>query len=150
MSTLWAGYPRGDLVTLAGLDSRVAHAVAVAAVTPRPAVRTDVAAALLAQVVRAEPGDPAWADLATALVAAFLVHISDLPSEFSAGFRTARPKTAARKTREARVFAAAARRAAGHPAAPLGAVPAMVEAELEGRLLLIETVAADVSRRPAA
>ncbi len=50
VSTLWAGYPRGDLVTLAGLDSRVAHAVAVAAVTPRPAVRTDVAAALLAQV----------------------------------------------------------------------------------------------------
>ena len=42
------------------------------------------------------------------------------------------------------------RRAAVHPAAPLGAVPAMVEAELQDRLVLIETVIADLHDRPAA
>jgi len=42
------------------------------------------------------------------------------------------------------------RRAAAFPAAPLGGVPAMVEAELYDRLLLIETVVAVLGRRPAA
>jgi hypothetical protein len=43
-----------------------------------------------------------------------------------------------------------ARRAAAFPAAPLGGVAAMVEAELQDRLLLIETVVADLGHRPAA
>ena len=147
---LWTGYPKDDLVTLAGLDPRVAHAVAVAAVTPRPAIRADVAAALAAQIRRAEPDDPAWDGLATALVAAFLAHISDLPSEFSPAHRTAAPKAVRQKAREAEVFARMARRAAAFPEAPLGGVPAMVEAELHDRLLLIETVVADLARRRAA
>jgi len=150
VSALWTGYPKDDLVTLAGLDPRVAHAVAVAAVTPRPAIRADVAAALAAQIRRAEPDDPAWDGLATALVAAFLAHISDLPSEFSPAHRTAAPKAVRQKAREAEVFARMARRAAAFPEAPLGGVPAMVEAELHDRLLLIERIVADLGYRPAA
>ena len=83
---------------------RVADGVSAAAVTPRPAIRADVAAVLVAQPARAEPGDPAWADLAGPLVAAFLAHISDLPSEFSPDFRAAGPKTP-RKAKEAECFA---------------------------------------------
>ena len=150
VSVLWSGYPENDLVTLAGLDARVAHAVAAAAVTPRPAIRADVAAALVAQIARAEPDDPAWGDLAAELVAAFLAHISDLPSEFSPAHRAAAPKAAHQKAREAAGFARMARRAAAFPAAPLGGVAAMVEAELQDRLLLIETVVADLGHRPAA
>ena len=96
-------------------DHRFAHVVAAGAVAPRPAIRADVAAALLSHVRRAEPEDPAWADLAAALVDAFLAHISDLPSEFSPAHRSAAPKSARRKAREAAAFAAAAERAAGLP-----------------------------------
>gem|GEM_PF-4668489 len=35
-------------------------------------------------------------------------------------------------------------RAAAHPTAPLGAVPAMVQSELQDRLIGIETVIADL------
>ena len=51
---------------------------------------------------------------------------------------------------EAAAFAGFALEAAGFPTAPLGSVPAMVESELQDRLLLIETVVADLRRRPAA
>ena len=50
----------------------------------------------------------------TALVATFLAHISDLPSEFSPSHRTASPKSARRKAKEAAAFAATSR--AGRPA----------------------------------
>ena len=84
------------------------------------------------------------------LVMAFAAHICDLPSEFAPGFRAARPKRATQKAAEATAFAEVAQRAADHPAAPLGAVPAMVESELEDRLLVIETVLADLRGRSAA
>jgi hypothetical protein len=77
-------------------------------------------------------------------VAAFAAHECDLPSEFSPGFRTATPKPAAQKAFEALAFADVSRRVADHPCAPLGAVPAMVESELQDRLLVIETVIADL------
>jgi hypothetical protein len=144
VAMLWSGYPGDALGRLAELDHRVAHAVAVGSVAPRPAIRGDVVAALAAQVARLEPGDPDWAQLARDLVAAFAAHECDLPSEFSPGFRTATPKPAAQKAFEARAFADVSRRVADHPSAPLGAVPAMVESELQDRLLVIETVIADL------
>ncbi len=109
-----------------------------------------MAAAFAANVRRAVPADPGRADLAAALVDAFLPHISDLPSEFSPTHRTATAKTARRKAREPEAFDAVITRAAGYPTAPLGSVPAMVEAELHDRLLLIERVVADLRHRPAA
>lgn len=84
------------------------------------------------------------------LVAAFLAHVSDLPSKFSHAHRTAAPKPDDQKAVEAAYFALTAQRAAGFRSAPLGAVSAMVEAELHDRLLLIETVVADLRHRPAA
>jgi hypothetical protein len=150
LAVLWAGYPADALLTLANRDPRYAHIVAAGAVVPRPAIRADVAAALTAQVRRAEPGDAAWGELATGLVAAFLTHISDLPSEFSPAHRGASPKPAAEKHSEAAAFVEYAARAAAFRAAPLGSVPAMVEAELHERLALIEAVVADLRHRPAA
>jgi len=150
LAALWAGYPQDALLTLAGRDYRYAHVVAAAAVSPRPAIRADVAAALTAQIRRTEPGDPAWEDLATELVAAFLAHISDLPSEFSPAHRTATPKSVDEKIVEATTFAECAHRAASFLLAPLGSVPAMVESELQERLALIEAVIADLRHRPAA
>ena len=150
MAALWSGYPDDALEVLAERDRRFAHAVAVGAVAPRPAIRGDVAVALVANVRRSERNDPEWRGLAGRLVTAFLAHISDLPSEFSPAHRTARPKPVRRKRMEATAFAASAARASAHPTAPLGSVPAMVEAELHDRLLLIEAVAADLRHRPAA
>jgi hypothetical protein len=150
LSALWSEYPGDALARLAGMDHRVAHAVAVGSVAPRPAIRADVIAALVAQVTRLEPADIAWAHLAPDLVAAFAAHLCELPSEFAPGFRAATPKPAAQKAAEATVFADVACRAADHPAAPLGAVPALVESELQDRLLVIETVIADLHERPAA
>jgi hypothetical protein len=83
-------------------------------------------------------------------VEAFLAHNSDLPSEFSPAHRTATPTTAEEKAAEAAAFAERADRAASYPAAPLGSVPAMVEAELHERLALIEAVVADLRHRRAA
>jgi len=85
LAVLWSGYPLPALRALGNRDHRYAHAVAMGAVAHRPAIRADVAAALAAQVRRADPDDPAWGDLAKGLVAAFLEHFSDLPSEFSPG-----------------------------------------------------------------
>lgn len=150
LAALWAGYPLEALLTLADRDHRYSHVVAAGAVGPRPAIRADVAAALTAQVRRAELDDPGWHDMAAVLVAAFLAHISDLPSEFSPAHRTAPPKSAEEKASEAAAFAEYAGRAAAYPAAPLGSVPAMVEAELQERLALIEAVVADLRHRPAA
>jgi hypothetical protein len=90
------------------------------------------------------------AALADALVAAFLEHISDLPSEFSPAHRTAKPKSVKQKALESRTFAGYALEAAGFPMTPLGSVPALVESELEDRLLLIESVVADLRCRSAA
>ena len=101
-------------------------------------------------MARAEPDDPASDDLAAPLVAAFLAHISDLPSVFSPAHRITAPNAARQKAREAKVFARMAQRVAVFYAAPLGDVPAMVRAELDDRLLLIETVVADLRRPPAA
>ena len=150
VSSLWTGYPGPSLARLADLDHRVAHAVAVGSTSPRPAIRSDVVAALAAQVTRLEPGDITWAGLARDLVAAFAAHLCDLPSEFAPGFRVATRKPPLQKAFEATTFAELAQRAADHPAAPLGAVPAMVESELQDRLMLIETVIADLHERPAA
>ena len=150
LAALWAGYPQDALLTLAGRDHRYAHVVAAAAVSQRPAIRADVAAALTAQIRRLESGDPAWEDLATELVAAFLAHISDLPSEFSPAHRTATPKSVDEKALEATSFAEFADRAASFGSAPLGSVPALVESELQDRLTLIEAVVADLRHRSAA
>jgi len=146
LAALWSDYP---LLAL-DRDHRCAHAVALGAVAHRPAIRADLAAALAAQVRRADPDHPRWAGLADALVAAFLEHISDLPSEFSPAHRTAKPKSVKQKALEARTFAGYALEAAGFPTAPLGSVPALVESELEDRLLLIESVVADLRCRSAA
>ena len=150
LAALWSDYPLLALQVLADRDHRYAHAVALGAVAHRPAIRADVAVALAAQVRRADPDHPRWGGLADALVAAFLEHISDLPSEFSPAHRTAKPKSVKQKALEARTFAGYALEAAGFPTAPLGSVPALVESELEDRLLLIESVVADLQRRFAA
>ena len=127
----------------------MAHAVAVGVVAPRPAIRADVVAALAAQVGRLEPG-PGWAAWRHDLVAAFAAHLSDLPSEFAPAHRTATPKSATQKAPEATAFAQLVGRAACFSTAPVGSVPAMVEAELHDRLLLIETIVAGLRHRPAA
>ena len=104
-----------------------------------------------AQVRRADPDHPRWGDLADALVAAFLEHISDLPSEFSPAHRTATAEVGeAEGLWRQRLSPSYALEAAGFPTAPLGSVPALVESELEDRLLLIESVVADLRRRSAA
>ena len=150
LAALWSDYPLLALQVLADRDHRYAHAVALGAVAYRPAIRADVAAALAAQVRGADPDHPSWGGPADALVAAFLEHISDLPSEFSPAHRTAKPKSVKQKALEARTFAGYALEAAGFPTAPLGSVPALVESELEDRLLLIESVVADLRCRSAA
>jgi len=150
LAALWSDYPLPVLQVLADRDHRCAHAVALGAVAYRPAIRADVAAALAAQVRGADPDHPSWGGPADALVAAFLEHISDLPSEFSPAHRTAKPKSVKQKALEARTFAGYALEAAGFPTAPLGSVPALVESELEDRLLLIESVVADLRCRSAA
>ncbi len=58
--------------------------------------------------------------------------------------------SARRKTKEACAFAQLVGRAACFSTAPVGSVPAMVEAELHDRLLLIETIVAGLRHRPAA
>ena len=83
-------------------------------------------------------------------MAAFLAHISDLPSEFSPAHRTATPKSAEEKGLEAAVFVERSRRAATFPSAPLGRVPAMVEAELQEQLALVEAVVTDLRHCSAA
>ena len=105
LAALWEGYLLDALMTLARRDHRYAHVVAAAAVSPRPAIRADVAAALTAQIRRLESGDPAWEDLATELVAAFLAHISDVPSEFSPAHRTAMPQPSPRRLLKQRLSA---------------------------------------------
>ena len=150
LGALWSDYPLLALQVLADRDYRYAHAVALGAVAHRPAIRAGVAVALAAQVRRADPDHPSWGGLADALVAAFLEHISDLPSEFSPAHRSAEPKSLHQKTAEAATFAGYALGAAGFPTAPLGSVPALVESELQDRLLLIESVVADLRRRFAA
>ena len=102
LAVLWSGYPLPALRALGNRDHRYAHAVAMGAVAHRPAIRADVAAALAAQVRRADPDDPAWGDLAKGLVAAFLEHFSDLPSEFSPGapHRRDRSRSARRMRRQ--------------------------------------------------
>src|SRR6478752_8544935 len=105
LAALWSDYPLLAPQVLADRDHRYAHAVALGAVAYRPAIRADVAAALAAQVRRADPDHPRWAGLADALVAAFLEHISDLPSEFSPAHPTAEPKSSSQKDAEASAFA---------------------------------------------
>jgi hypothetical protein len=150
LGALWSDYPLPALQVLADQDHRFAHAVALGAVAHRPAIRADVAVALAAQVRRADPDHSAWGELADARVAAYLERISDLPSEFSPAHRTAEPKSVHQKTAEAAIFADLARQAAEFPTGPLGGVPALVESELEERLLLIETVVADLRCRSTA
>ena len=97
LAALWSDYPLLALQVLADRDHRYAHAVALGAVAHRPAIRADVGVALAAQVRRADPDHPRWGGLADALVAAFLEHITDLPSEFSPAHRTAKPKSVMQK-----------------------------------------------------
>jgi len=97
LAALWSDYPLLALQVLADRDHRYAHAVALGAVAHRPAIRAEVAAALAAQVRGADPDHPSWGGPADALVAAFLEHITDLPSEFSPAHRTAKPKSVMQK-----------------------------------------------------
>ena len=121
LAALWSDYPLLALQVLADRDHRYAHAVALGAVAHRPAIRAEVAAALAAQVRGADPDHPSWGGPADALVAAFLEHISDLPSEFSPAHRTAKPKSVKQKALEARTFTGYALEAAGFPTAPWAA-----------------------------
>ena len=70
--------------------------------------------------------------------------------EFSPARRTATPKSAKEKALEAAAIDRYARRAAAFPSAPLGGVPALVDAELHERLAIVEAVVADLRHRPAA
>ena len=79
-------------------------------------------------------------ELARALWA-FAAHTSDLLSEFSAGYRFARPKFGCPEVSGGN-GSPNSRSPPGPPRDPLGPVPAMVESEMHDRLIGIETVIA--------
>lgn len=130
LQVLWAGYPTEHLAELAENASELAVVLARAAVTPRPMAPVAVIKETKRQVAALAPRDTLWKRTVNGLVDAHVAHFSDLPSEFSTAFIGAKPKGVRTARADEERWSKAAVAAAGHPGAPLGPIPAMVEQAL--------------------
>lgn len=138
--SLWSGYRSTDLGQLTQVGAGVAHKLALAALSPRPAPQQKVVAAVAAAAADLSE-EPGWGELAHDAVAAWAGAQGEITSEFSTN--PAAPKSAEALREDTRRWRATARAVASFDGSPLGGTVGEVESALIARA---DAIATDLAR----
>jgi len=135
--SLWSGYRSTDLGQLTQTTPGVAHVLALAALSPRPAPLQKVVSALVTDI-EGRSDEPGWRTLAQEAVHTWAQARAEMTSEFSFTHPAA-PKSADTLRTDARRWRAVARAVAAFTGGPLGVSVHQVESALTSRADTIQT-----------
>jgi len=135
--SLWSGYCSTDLGQLTQTTPGVAHVLALAALSPRPAPLQKVVSALVTDV-EGRSDEPGWPLLAQEAVHTWAQARAEMTSEFSFNHPAA-PKSAETLRTDARRWRVVARAVASFTGGPLGVSVREVESVLTARADTIQT-----------
>lgn len=135
--SLWSGYCSTDLGQLTQTTPGVAHVLALAALSPRPAPLQKVVSALVTDI-EGRSDEPGWPLLAQEAVHTWAQARAEMTSEFSFNHPAA-PKSAETLRTDARRWRAVARAVASFTGGPLGVSVHQVESVLTARADTIQT-----------
>mgnify|MGYP007115597548 FL=1 len=131
-------YTAAELKELTHIPHASAYILGMALSTPRPSISHEVKTELMSAVKDLSP-KVGWRTLAGRLVHAFHVAITDLPSESSPNFATAKPRSTSAAAVDQARLGEVADEVAAFPGMPMGASRQRVEAALSEMLAAAET-----------